>query len=67
MATYPERDLAHERDMEMLRKEQLRGEEFSDSELMGDPDECFEYFEHYSLDDDDTPFSLFDEGDAGSA
>ena len=45
-----ERDLAHERDMEKLRREQLRGEDFSEDELLGDPDE---YFEHeYSVDDD---------------
>lgn len=34
-----ERDLAHEADMERLRKEQLAAEDFSDEESMGDPDE----------------------------
>lgn len=35
----PERDLAHECDMEQLRKEQLRQEEVDPEELLGDPDE----------------------------
>jgi len=41
-----ERDLAHEADMERLRREQLRGEDFDGDELMGDPDE---YDEHYCV------------------
>jgi len=40
VSTVPEeRDLAHEADMERLRREQLRGEDFDGEELMGDPDE----------------------------
>ena len=44
-----DRDLAHERDMAQLRREQLAAEDFSDSELLGDPDE---YWEHYPLSDE---------------
>lgn len=44
MPRIEERDLAHEHDMKLLRREQLRAEDFSDSELLGDPDEYEEYW-----------------------
>lgn len=39
MSEPEERDLAHEADMERLRREQLRAEDFDGEELLGDPDE----------------------------